>query len=87
LLRVRLAVHLKAPACSVKRMVKQLAERGRKAGEAVAAAAEGAGKAAASSLRVILTGIRARFVTVTGWWRIPRCGWGRVGHAAGAPAA
>ena len=47
-LRVRLAVYLKALACNVKRMVRHLAERGRKAGEAVSAAAAGAEAAAAS---------------------------------------
>ena len=45
---MRLAVYLKALACNVKRMVRHLAERGRKAGEAVSAAAAGAEAAAAS---------------------------------------
>jgi hypothetical protein len=90
-LRVRLAVHLKALACNVKRMVKYLVGQGRKAAESVAAAAqgaaEGAAEGAASSLRVILTGIRAGFAKVTGWWRIVRRGSARVGPVAAAPAA
>jgi len=87
LLRVRLAVHLKALACNVKRMVRYLVERGRKAGEAVQAAAEGAGDAAASSLRVILTGIRAGAVMLAGWWPILRPGAVRVRNTGAAFAA
>jgi hypothetical protein len=71
LTRVRLAVHLKALACNVKRMVKHLAERGRKSAEAVSAA-ETAGDAAASSLRVILTRIRAGIVMLADEWPILR---------------
>jgi hypothetical protein len=81
-----LAVHLKALACNVKRMVGYLVERGRKAGEAVSAAAEAAGEAAASSLRVILTGVWAGIVTLTGWWRVPRPWPIRVRHG-GTPLA
>ena len=87
LLRVRLAVHLKALACNVKRMVRYLVERGRKAAEVVAAAAEGAGDAAGSSLRVILTGIRAGIVMLTGRRRIVRPGAVRVRSTGAALAA
>jgi hypothetical protein len=68
LLRVRLAVHLKALACNVKRMVKYLVERGRKAA-----------KAAASSLRVILTWIGAGTAGLTGGRPIQRPGRGIPG--------
>ena len=87
LLRVRLAVHLKALACNVKRMVRYLVERGRKAGEAARAAVEGAAAAGASSLRVISTGIRAGALMLAGWWRIvrpARVGVGRTGAALAA---
>ncbi|MFQ5985612.1 MAG: transposase [Alphaproteobacteria bacterium] len=53
-LRVRLAVYLKALACNVKRMVKHLADRARKAENAAAAAAEGAEAAAPPASCVIL---------------------------------
>jgi hypothetical protein len=84
LLRIRLAVHLKALACNVKRMVKYLVERRRKAGEA---AADGAGAAGASSLRGILTWIRAGTVMITGGWPILRVGPARVGSTGAALAA
>jgi hypothetical protein len=59
-LRVRLAVHLKAAACNVKRMVKHLVERGRKASKAAAQAAEGAEAAADAAACVILRLLRPR---------------------------
>lgn len=57
LLRVRLAVYLKALACNVKRMVKHLA---RQAGNAAAAAADGAEAAADAASCVILHLLRPR---------------------------
>jgi hypothetical protein len=53
-LRVRLAVYLKALACNVKRMVKYLADKARKAENAAAAAAERAEAAADAASCVIL---------------------------------
>ena len=54
MLRVRLAVHLKAFACNVKRMVNYLVEGKKKAANAAAAAAEGAEAAPDAASCVIL---------------------------------
>jgi len=86
-LRVRLAVYLKALACNVKRMVRYLVERGRKAAEAVAGAAEGASEAAASSVCVILTAIRAWAAVLAGRRPVWGPGPDRVRHAVAALAA
>ncbi len=59
-LRVRLAVYFKALACNVKRMVKHLAGQARKAGNAAAAAVEGAEAAADAASCVILHLLRPR---------------------------
>jgi len=87
LLRVRLAVHLKAAACNVKRMVKYLVERGRKAAKAAAVAAEEAREAAASSLRVILTWIGAGTAGLAGGRPIQRPGRAGARHTRLAAAA
>jgi hypothetical protein len=80
-LRVRLAVYLKALACNVKRMVKYLADRARKAENAAAAAAEGAETAADAASCVILhllglrrpllAALRARGRRLRPGWRPP----------------
>ncbi|GAH88661.1 unnamed protein product, partial [marine sediment metagenome] len=62
LLRVRLAVYLKALACNVKRMVRHLAGEARKAGNAAAAAAKGAEAAADAASCVILHLLRSHGV-------------------------
>jgi len=60
LLRVRLAVYLKALACNVKRMVRHLAGEAGKAGNAAAAAAKAAEAAADAASCVILHLLRPR---------------------------
>jgi len=77
-LRVRLAVHLKALACNVKRMVKYLAGRARKAENAAAAAAEAAADAASCVIlhllglrRPVLATLRARGRRLRPGWRPP----------------
>jgi len=78
-LRVRAAVYLKALACNVKRMVRHVAERGRKA-EAAAATAEAASSA-------LCAAIAASLVRVAGfaafWRRLPA----RAAQPSGALAA
>ena len=59
-LRVRLAVYLKALACNVKRMVRHLAEKARKAEHVAAAAREGVEAAADAASCVILQLLRPR---------------------------
>jgi predicted amidohydrolase len=77
-LRVRLAVHLKALACNVKRMVKYLADRARKAENAAAAGAEAAADAASCVIlhlpglrRPVLAALRARGRRLRPGWRPP----------------
>jgi hypothetical protein len=77
-LRVRLTVHLKALACNVKRMVKYLADRARKAENAAAAAAEAATDAASCVIlhllglrRPVLAALRARGQRLRPGWRPP----------------
>ncbi len=87
LLRVRLAVHLKALACNVKRMVRYLVERGKKAARAAAAAAEGAEAAtdAASGVIPHLLGRReVATVALIAGWRQRRSGWRDSSRAAAA---
>ena len=59
-LRVRLTVYLKALACNIKRMVKHLAKRARKAGNAAAAAGKGIEAAADAASCAILHLLRRR---------------------------
>ncbi len=78
LLRVRLAVHLKALACNVKRMVRYLVGRGRKAGQAAAAAADAA---SGVILRLLACGEVAGTALIA-WWRTNRYGWRDSSRAA-----
>jgi hypothetical protein len=87
LLRVRLAVHLKALACNVKRMVNYLVERGRKAAKAAAAAAEGAEVAADAASCVILHLLGRGEVDMAvpvAHWRQHRAGWRDSSRTAAA---
>jgi hypothetical protein len=85
LLRVRLAVHLKALACNVKRMVRYLAERGRKAVKAAAADGAEAASDAASCviLRLLGRGGGAAAALIAGC-RQGRAGWRDSSRAAAA---
>ena len=87
LLRVRLAVYLKALACNVKRMVNYLVERGRKAAKAASAAAEGAKAASDAASCVILHLLGRREVATAAliaWWPQGRAGWRYPLRAAAA---
>jgi hypothetical protein len=67
-LRVRLAVHLKALACNVKRMVKYLAGKARKAENAAAAAAAEAAADAATCVILHLLGLRRPVLAALRAW-------------------
>lgn len=77
-LRVRLAIYLKALACNVKRMVRHLAGEARKAGNAAAAAAKGAGAAVDATSCVILRLLGPREAApaaLVARWPAARPGW------------
>ena len=74
-LRVRLAVYLKALACNVKRMVRYLAERGRKAASAAAGTPAAATDAASCVILRLLGPRGAAPAALIAGWRQGRAGW------------
>jgi hypothetical protein len=74
LLRVRLAVHLKALACNVKRMVRYLVERGRKAAQAAAEGVVGAADAASCVILRLLRRGEVATAALVARWRPSRAG-------------
>jgi len=74
-LRVRLAVYLKALACNVKRMVRYLAERGRKAASAAAGTPAAATDAASCVILHLLGPRGAAPAALIAGWRQGRAGW------------
>ena len=84
LLRVRLAVHLKALACNVKRMVNYLVERGRKAAQAAAEGVEGAADAASCVILRLLGRGEVATAAFVARWRPSRAGRRDLDRAAAA---
>ncbi len=84
LLRVRLAVHLKALACNVKRMVNYLVERGKKAAKAAATAAEAAADAASGVILRLLGCGEVAGTAPIARWRPSGYGWRDSSRTAAA---